>query len=90
MLKRFIVKTLILFYLLSSYLHAAHIHGSHESHGENCKVCIVAKTFKSADVPSEPYAVTLFVVVRKYVDTLRLRVVTIPSKGYFSTAPPSI
>jgi len=90
MIKRFIVKTLLFFYLLSSYLHAVHIHSSHEAHGKNCKVCVVAKTFKSANIPSAPFEITQFSPHRKYANALYLAVSTKPDKGYFSTAPPSV
>jgi len=89
-IKRFIVKSLLFFYLLSSYLHAVHIHSSHETHGENCKVCVVAKTFKSADIPSSPFEITQFSTHLKYANALYLAVWATPDKGYFSTAPPSV
>jgi hypothetical protein len=89
-IKRFIVKSLLFFYLLSSYLHAVHIHSSHEAHGENCKVCVVAKTFKSADIPSSPVEILQTSFRQTYVSTLRPAVITAPDKGYFSTAPPSV
>ncbi len=89
-IKRFIVKSLLFFYLLSSYLHAVHIHSSHEAHGENCKVCVVAKTFKSADIPSSSVEILQLSFRQTYVNSLYQAVIAAADKGYFSTAPPSI
>jgi len=80
----------LFFYLLSGYLHATHIHSSHEAHGENCKVCVVAKTFKSADIPSSLVDIAQLSFPQAYVNSLYQAVVTVPEKGYFSTAPPSV
>jgi hypothetical protein len=90
LIKRFIVKTLLLLYLLSGYLHAVHIHSSHEAHGQECKVCVVAKTFQSADVPPVPFAVASLSILHVEERGSYPAVVFPLEKGYFSTAPPFV
>jgi len=47
---KFLVKSLVLFYLLSSYLSATHTHHNTSDTQEKCQVCIFVKNFQSGDV----------------------------------------
>jgi len=89
-IKRFIVKIVLLVYLLSGYLHAAHIHSSHEAHSQECKVCVVAKTFHSADIPPAPFAAVSLSLCRAEARGVSLAVISPLEKGYFFTAPPFV
>ena len=43
--KQYTIRFLLFFYLFSSYLGAAHIHHDALASHDDCKVCVVAKTF---------------------------------------------
>ncbi|MCF6207167.1 MAG: hypothetical protein L3J47_09790 [Sulfurovum sp.] len=90
LIKRFIVKTLLLFYLLSSYLSATHIHSSDEAHADSCSVCIVAKTLQSVDVIQADISLAELPYIHVHRNVLHLRLSLLVYMGYFSTAPPSV
>ena len=49
--KLFLIKSIVIFYLVSSFLSATHFHNDALEHND-CKVCIVHKNLNSADVPT--------------------------------------
>jgi uncharacterized membrane protein len=83
---KFLVKSLVLFYLFSSYLSATHTHDISDTQ-ENCKVCIFVKNFQSGDVVIPLVLVLIFShYFTLFFNTLIFRMEVL--KGFNSHAPP--
>ena len=88
-IKHFLLKTLLLLFLGTSYLTATHIHHDDLDHEEGCEVCVMVNNFHSADIP---HATIDIASVEWYFDDIVLYEnypVKHTPKGFYSTAPPS-
>ena len=84
---RFLVKILVVFYLLSSYLSATHIHQDSSDTQEKCPICIFVKNFQSGDVVIALVLLLIFTpLFTRFFNTLMRRREVL--KGFNSQAPP--
>ncbi len=88
-MRQMIIRSIFLFYLLASYLNATHIHMEESAHADDCKVCMVAKVFQSADVPDTSLPHTIALPVHRSLYIAERSNVSACIKGFLSTAPPS-
>ncbi len=88
MIKYFLLKTLLLLFLGTSYLTATHIHHDDLDHEDGCEVCIVVKNFHSADIPHSDIDISLVEYTYDEIKLYHISPVTDICKGFYSTAPP--
>ena len=88
MSRRFLLKTLLFFYLTFAFLGATHIHSDGEEHPLNCQICVIVKAFNSSDLAKD--SITLDCIFCSYIVetfySMDIEIITL--KGYFSHAPP--
>jgi len=85
---KFLIKSLVVFYLLSSYLSAIHTHHNTFDTPKKCQVCIFVKNFQSGDVLIPLVLLFVFIHFSKlFFNTFLYRREVI--KGFNSHAPPS-
>ena len=88
MYTKYIMRMLILFYLLSSFLSATHIHYDNDAVNDECQICIVVNNFNSADIPETHTLASITFTIRAIVnDEIHIFSTTI-YRGFYSQAPP--
>jgi len=86
-MKQFLAKSLMLFYLFSSYLSATHIHHDTDNKQDNCQVCILVKNILSGDVVPSVLLTDIF--EHDFVLSCEPKTyIYHASKGFNSHAPP--
>ena len=84
---KFLIKSLVLFYLLSSYLSATHTHHNTSDTPEKCQICIFVKNFQSGDVVIPLVLILIFShYFTSFFNTILYRREVL--KGFDSHAPP--
>ncbi len=88
-IKQFLLKTLILFYIVTSFTSATHIHIGEEEHIDDCQICVITTSFNSAQPPK--YELSFSCEICSYlidtaVDSINIEINDL--KGFFSHAPP--
>ena len=87
-IKFFILKSLIILYVLFSFSNATHIHDDNEEHIEDCQICVIIKAFSDIDTPK--YSLNTDCAICRYlIETVAPLTIEISClKGFFSHAPP--
>ena len=88
-MKLFILKSLVLFYLFSSFVLATHVHIDGDEHVDDCQICVIVKAFSDIDAPK--YDLNFSCELCSYfIETVMgsLAIELIYLKGFCSHAPP--
>ncbi len=87
-IQRIIIRSLLLFYLTSSYLSAIHIHNNALEQPNECKVCIILKNLHGGDASPLEYHITDIFDYYSIVIFSKSHYSLFTDKGFNSHAPP--
>ncbi|NOZ90752.1 MAG: hypothetical protein GXO60_05665 [Epsilonproteobacteria bacterium] len=85
-----IIKTLLLFYIFSSYIGATHFHTKPIKSFNDCKVHILIKNLNTGNIPTLDNIPLVYNDSYRYIYPIDTFLVLFIQKGFNSQAPPTI
>lgn len=87
-MKYFVLKSLILFYLLFSLSNTIHIHGHDDEHVDDCQICIIVQTFFDLPLATANINISYNLFPYLLINYESFTTEILKLKGFYSHAPP--